>query len=127
MEQREAAQYIRTFRDEGYADAIEEKGVEWFFDTSFNAQHLIEMLQAVLTAQMTRAAGQLWRDEGPDKELVPASPQMPVPAMDEEPELPAFLSQPFPKLTMPVLVIWGLEDKALRPSQLEGLTRWSTT
>jgi len=39
----------------------------------------------------------------------------------EDPPRPAFLDAPFPPLQMPVLVIWGLRDTALRPSQLEGL------
>jgi pimeloyl-ACP methyl ester carboxylesterase len=44
-----------------------------------------------------------------------------VPGMDETPERPAFLDGPFPPLQMPVLVIWGMGDKALLPVQLEGL------
>jgi pimeloyl-ACP methyl ester carboxylesterase len=44
-----------------------------------------------------------------------------VPAMDETPERPAFLDAPFPPITEPTLVIWGMGDKALLPSQLEGL------
>ena len=44
-----------------------------------------------------------------------------VPAMDEDVASTDFLDAPFPKLTMPVLVVWGMEDRALRPSQLEGL------
>ena len=43
-----------------------------------------------------------------------------VPAMDETPT-PAWLDAPFPPVTQPTLVIWGLGDKALLPSQLEGL------
>ncbi len=49
-----------------------------------------------------------------------ASP-MAVPAMDEHPPRSSFLDAPFPKLSMPVLIVWGLEDKALLPCQLEGL------
>jgi pimeloyl-ACP methyl ester carboxylesterase len=44
-----------------------------------------------------------------------------VPAMDETPERPAFLNGPFPPLKVPTLVIWGMDDKALLPVQLEGL------
>ena len=41
--------------------------------------------------------------------------------MDEEPPRPAYLDAPFPKLTLPTLVIWGMADLALLPVQLEGL------
>ena len=41
--------------------------------------------------------------------------------MDETPDRPVWLDAPFPPVTQPTLVIWGLGDKALLPSQLEGL------
>ena len=39
--------------------------------------------------------------------------------MDETPPRPAFLDAPFPPIRMPVLVIWGMRDAALLPSQLD--------
>ena len=47
--------------------------------------------------------------------------QIVVPGMDKTPERPAILDAPFPAVTQPTLVIWGMQDKALLPSQLEGL------
>jgi pimeloyl-ACP methyl ester carboxylesterase len=44
-----------------------------------------------------------------------------VPAPGEEASAPLWTHAPFPKLTMPTLVVWGLEDSALLPVQLEGL------
>ena len=41
--------------------------------------------------------------------------------MDEQPERPAYLDAPFPPVTQPTLVIWGMGDTALLPVQLEGL------
>jgi pimeloyl-ACP methyl ester carboxylesterase len=35
--------------------------------------------------------------------------------------VPDWLLRAFPKLTIPVLVIWGMQDKALLPLQLDGL------
>jgi pimeloyl-ACP methyl ester carboxylesterase len=32
-----------------------------------------------------------------------------------------FLDTPFPRLTIPALIVWGLEDEALLPCQLDGL------
>lgn len=40
---------------------------------------------------------------------------------DDAPARPAYLDKPFPRLTMPVLVIWGMDDVALKPVQIEGL------
>ena len=34
---------------------------------------------------------------------------------------PAYLDAPFPVLHVPTLVVWGMQDTALTPSQLEGL------
>jgi pimeloyl-ACP methyl ester carboxylesterase len=44
-----------------------------------------------------------------------------VPETDEVVPRPAFLDAPFPPVTQPALVIWGMEDKALLPVQLDGL------
>jgi pimeloyl-ACP methyl ester carboxylesterase len=41
--------------------------------------------------------------------------------MDAPAEMTPFLAAAFPKLHMPVLVIWGMNDEALLPCQLEGL------
>ena len=44
-----------------------------------------------------------------------------VPAPGETIEPPLWTQLPFPHLTMPVLVVWGLKDKALLPVQLATL------
>jgi pimeloyl-ACP methyl ester carboxylesterase len=44
-----------------------------------------------------------------------------VPAPGEEAPAPAWTLLPFPRVTMPTLVIWALRDKALLPVQLDGL------
>ena len=47
---------------------------------------------------------------------------MHVPTMDEPFELPADYTPPnLPKLTIPTLVVWAMEDTALPPENLEGL------
>ena len=46
---------------------------------------------------------------------------MTVPAPDEDAARPAFLDAPFPPVTQPTLVIWGMRDTALRPVQLAEL------
>src|SRR3546814_5816666 len=44
-----------------------------------------------------------------------------VPAVGVEAEPPPWTRAPFPRLSMPVLVLWGMKDKALLRVQLGGL------
>ena len=45
-----------------------------------------------------------------------------VPAMGEKAHKPLWAQNPFfPEIKVPVLVVWGLKDKALLPIQLDGL------
>ena len=119
MGQRAASQYIRTFRDDALERRIAENGLDWFFDYSF-MRHL--------TSDNVGAEDRaLYLDEWSQPGALTAmfnwyraSPMM-VPAMDEDAPRPPFLDAPFPKLSMPVLIVWGLEDKALLPCLLEGL------
>ena len=119
LPQRAASQYIRTFRDDDLERRIAENGIDWFFDHSFmrhltmkdvgpedRAFYIDEWSQpGALTAMFN------WYRASP----------MAVPTMEEQPPRSPFLDAPFPKLSMPVLIVWGLEDKALLPCQLEGL------
>ena len=119
MDQRAASQYIRTFRDDALERRIAENGIDWFFEHSFmrhltmddvgpddRALYIDEWSQPGAIAAMFN-----WYRASP----------MTVPALDEQVARPAFLDAPFPKLVMPILIVWGLEDKALLPCQLEGL------
>jgi pimeloyl-ACP methyl ester carboxylesterase len=118
MDQRKASQYIRFFRDTSIDQGLTGAGLEKFFGSTF-AKHLT---QAV--AGEDKAA---YLDEWSQPGAVTAmlnwyrASAIVVPAMDETPERPAFLDAPFPPLAMPVLVIWGTQDKALLPVQLDGL------
>ena len=118
MAQRKASQYILAFRDTIEA-RIAENGLEWFFDHSF-----MRHLQARNVSAEDRAAYlDEWGQPGAIHAMLNwyrATP-MQVPAMDEVPERPAYLNAPFPILQMPTLIIWGLNDPALLPCQLEGL------
>src|SRR3546814_16697454 len=44
-----------------------------------------------------------------------------VPETGAAADRPAFLDAPFPPVTQPTLVVWGMRDKALLPCQLDGL------
>ena len=117
-DQRAASQYMRAFRDPGIEAHIATIGVEAYFDRTF----------------LGHAVPALLADEKPhylDQWTVPGAltamfnwyraSAMIVPAMDEAPPRPAFLDEPFPPIAVPVLMIWGMNDIALRPSQLAGL------
>jgi len=118
-DQREASQYITAFRTPGFEQAVEAMGYEAFFAKSFSKhadlslisesekqQYLAEWSQpGGLTAMLNWYRG--------SKIIVPP-PGVTVP-------LPDFLLRAFPKVTVPTLVIWGMEDSALLPIQLDGL------
>jgi pimeloyl-ACP methyl ester carboxylesterase len=118
LPQRAATQYIRVFRDDSLDREIAEKGVEWFFTQRFDAH-----LGSGAMTQGDRAAYlDEWSQPGAITAMLNwyrASP-MQVPAMESTERSP-FLDQPFPRVFMPVLVIWGMDDVALLPCQLEGL------
>ena len=119
MAQRQASQYILTFRETDLEKRIAENGLDWFFEHSF-----MRHLKAIPVSAETRAA---YLDEWGQPGALTAmfnwyrATPMRVPAMDETPPRPAYLDAPFPVLSMPVLIIWGMKDPALLPCQLDGL------
>ncbi len=118
LPQRAASQYIRVFRDDSLDREIAEKGVAWFFTQRFD----VHLGSGAMTAADRAAYLDEWSQPGAIAGMLNwyrASP-MQVPAMDAT-ERSAFLDQPFPRVTMPVLVVWGLDDAALLPCQLDGL------
>jgi len=117
-DQRAASQYIRAFRNPDLEKHLATIGLEAFFDGTF-AKHTdtakIGEERAIYLDQ--------WGQPGALTAMLNwyRASAIVVPEIGEQAEPPAFLSQPFPPLQMPVLVIWGLGDKALLPCQLEGL------
>jgi pimeloyl-ACP methyl ester carboxylesterase len=117
-QQRAASQYITKFRDTALDQGLIGAGLERFFGTTF---------AKVLTKTIAGADKAAYLDEWSQPGAMTAmlnwyrASQIVVPGMDETPERPAFLGAPFPPVTQPTLVIWGMQDKALLPSQLEGL------
>lgn len=120
LPQRANSQYIREFRERDIEGEVATKGMDWFFADRFQNK-----LSAGPISDEDRAAYIAeWSQPGALTGMLNwyrASP-MQVPAMDAPLITTAFLDRPFPKLTMPVLVIWGMKDEALLPCQLEGLS-----
>ncbi len=113
--QRAASQYIRAFRDPANDALIREHGlvglllkhVKWDRPASMPADER----EALLADWQNREAcfGMLnWYRAAP----------IVVPAMDEPGPPPVFDISAFPKLAIPTLVIWAMDDLALPPSNL---------
>ena len=117
-EQRRASQYIRTFRDTTIDQGLTGSGLEKFFGSTF---------ARVLTSAVVGADKSAYLDEWSQPGAMTAmlnwyrASAFVVPETDEQAERPAWLDAPFPPVTQPTLVIWGMEDKALLPIQFEGL------
>ena len=117
--QRAASQYMRAFRDPGMEAGVARMGVETFFDKSFSKH--VDM------ARISPEERQIYIDQWSRPGALTAmfnwyrSSQVVVPAVGEEAAMPAWVERGVPKLNIPVRVIWGLEDRALLPIQLEGI------
>jgi len=118
MAQREASQYITAFRNPEFEKYIDSIGLSQFFDGSF-----MRHTDFAKVADEKPVYLDQWGQPGAMTAMLNwyRASAVNVPAMDATPERPAFLDGPFPALKAPTLVIWGLDDKALLPSQLEGL------
>ncbi|MBA4047894.1 MAG: alpha/beta hydrolase [Sphingomonas sp.] len=116
--QRAASQYIRAFRDPSLEAHIAAIGVEAYFARTFMGHADPEALAAEKPHYLDQ-----WTQPGALTAMFNwyRASAMIVPAMDEQSARPAFLDAPFPPLAMPVLVIWGMNDTALLPCQLEGM------
>ncbi|MGB3806158.1 MAG: alpha/beta hydrolase [Erythrobacter sp.] len=118
-QQRQSSQYIRGFRDPANDALVKDRGltgllmkeVKWDRPDAMEP----EEREALLRDWQNRDAafGML--------NYYRASP-IDVPDMDAPYEVPEGYTPPdLPKLTIPTLVIWGLDDLALPPENIEGL------
>ncbi|MFM6853658.1 MAG: alpha/beta fold hydrolase [Sphingopyxis sp.] len=117
-DQRAASQYMRAFRDTAHDAMIESQGLAAFLTSVTKWQAADLMDDAERTRQMAA-----WAVPGAAIAMLNwyRAAQMIVPAMGDDVALPAFLNAPFPPLTIPTLVLWGMEDLALPPCNLDGL------
>jgi pimeloyl-ACP methyl ester carboxylesterase len=118
-DQRAASQYISAFRTPGFEKIVEAKGFDWFFDTTL-ASHVdtsqisdAERRQYIADWSQPGAFSAMLNWYRGSKVVVPP-PGVTVP-------LPDLLLRAFPKVKVPTLVVWGMQDKALLPVQLDGL------
>jgi pimeloyl-ACP methyl ester carboxylesterase len=118
-DQRGASQYISVFRTPGFERAVERMGHEAFFEKSFGNH--VDL--AIIAEAEKRQYLADWSRPGAmvamlnwyrGSRLIVPPPGAPVP-------MPDFMLRPFPRVTVPTLVIWGMRDPALLPVQLDGL------
>lgn len=117
-DQRAASQYIRAFRDPANDVLIAEHGLVGLLAKVVKWSRSPAMDDAYRDAMMAD-----WKIDGAAMAMINwyRAAQVEVPAVDEVAVRPAFLNAPFPRVTMPTLVVWAIDDLALRPSLIEGL------
>jgi pimeloyl-ACP methyl ester carboxylesterase len=118
MEQRAASQYIRAFRDPANDALIREKGltgllletIKWDKPSSMEPDERAALLKD-------------WEDRDACFGMLNwyRASALVVPAMDENADVPAFAAGDFPKLEIPTLVVWAMDDLALPPSNIDGI------
>ncbi|MEO7505154.1 MAG: alpha/beta hydrolase [Sphingomicrobium sp.] len=117
--QRAASQYITAFRTPGMEQRIAAMGYPAFFEKSF-AKHVdLKLISSEERGQYIAD----WRRPGAMTAMLNwyRASAIAIPAMGEEATMPDWVGRAVPKLKIPVRVVWGLEDKALLPIQLDGI------
>jgi len=119
-----ASQYIRLFREEKAEEIISANSFAWFWEYGFGLEALVK--KGVFSQADKAAYTKVWSQPGALSAMLnwyKASP-LKVPAPENvQPGFPA----PSPEglsVKVPTLVIWGDNDPALLPSQLEGLENY---
>ena len=123
-EQRAASQYISAFRSRKFEKAVEGMGFDALFEKSFSRHVDLAIIPEAERAQYIAE----WSEPGGLTAMLSwyrASKVM-VPPPDVTLPLPDWVVGSFPAVDVPTLVIWGMQDKALLPIQLEGLDRLVT-
>jgi pimeloyl-ACP methyl ester carboxylesterase len=117
--QRAASQYMRAFRDPDFEKFVGAIGLEAFFDKSFR-NHVDPA--AIPSEERAIYIGQ-WSRPGALTAMLNwyRASQMVVPPPGVTVDVPDWVLRAFPKIKVPVRIIWGLEDRALLPIQLEGI------
>ena len=120
-DQRSASQYISAFRSPKFEHAAEAMGYDALFEKSFS-RHVD--LSIIPEAERKRYIAD-WSQPGALTAMLNwyRASKVKVPPPGVVLPLPQWVLGAFPGVKVPTLVIWGLEDRALLPIQLEGLDR----
>ncbi|MEO6112843.1 MAG: alpha/beta hydrolase [Sphingomicrobium sp.] len=117
--QRAASQYMNAFRDPAMEAGIARMGLESFFDKSFSKH--VDL--ATISPDERQSYLDDWSQPGALTAMLNwyRASRIVVPKVGEETVMPDWVQHGVPKIRIPVRVIWGLDDKALLPVQLEGI------
>ena len=117
-EQRAASQYMNAFRTPGMEAGIARMGLETFFDKSFTKH--VEL--ASIPPQERASTIADWGQPGALTAMLNwyRASRIHVPLPGEEYAMPDWVDH-VARIKVPVRVIWGLDDAALLPVQLEGI------
>jgi pimeloyl-ACP methyl ester carboxylesterase len=117
--QRAASQYISAFRTPGFEKMVEEKGYEWFFETTFS-RHVD--LRLISDKEKERYIAD-WSQPGAFEAMLNwyRGSRLIVPPPGATVSLPDWLLRAYSCIRVPTLVVWGMKDPALLPLQLDGL------
>lgn len=109
-EQRRASAYINRFRDTTIDQGLTGAGLEAFFSGTF-----VKLVAGGIGGEDKAAYLDEWGQPGAMTAMLNwyRASGVQVPAPGETVERPAFLDRPFPPVSQPTLVIWGMDDKAL--------------
>lgn len=120
-DQRAASQYINWFRTPGADKAIEAMGLGVFFDKTMGSHVDLSKLPESERHQYLAD----WSQPGALVSMLNwyRGSKMVVPPPGVTVPVPDWVLGAFPKIEVPTLVIWGMNDTALLPMQLEGLDR----
>ena len=123
-DQRAASQYISAFRSPMFEKAAEAMGYDALFEKSFS-RHVDLVL--IPDAEKRQYISE-WSQPGGLTAMVNwyRASKVRVPPPGVTLPLPQWVLAAFPTVEVPTLVIWGMQDKALLPVQLEGLDRLVT-
>ena len=118
-EQRAASQYITAFRTPGMEAAIARMGFDTFFEKSFSKH--VDLAEISSDERANYIAD--WSRPGALTSMLNwyRASQLIVPPPGVTIPIPEWVLRAMPKIRVPVRVIWGLEDKALLPVQLENI------
>ncbi|MDV3459266.1 alpha/beta hydrolase [Sphingomonas sp. HF-S4] len=111
--QREASRYISRFRDTRIDQGLVGAGLEKFFASTFT-QHLV----SAVAGEDKAAYLDEWGQPGAMTAMLNWYRASAIVIPEDGTERPVWLDAPFPPVTQPTLVIWGMRDKALLPVQL---------
>ena len=123
-EQRAASQYMTAFRDPANDALVRATGL-----IGLLAQEVDWGTSPALEPEIRSAMMADWQDRDAAFAMLNwyRASRMSVPPMEAPFALPdKYTPPPLPRITIPMLVIWALEDQALPPKNLDGLDRHVT-